>query len=90
MSIESMVIVLVPASQVAQGYAASVGSGEIANVSVYLHEPWLNALTVLVTGEDDPVTENDTSDIAEAGTVNARASQGEPTVIVMVVSTLAS
>ena len=53
---------------------------------MYLHEPWSNALTVLVTGEEAPVTENDTADIAEAGTVNARASQGEPTVTVKVVS----
>lgn len=56
---------------------------------MYLHEPWSKALTVLVTGEEDPVTVNDTADIAEAGTVNARASQGEPTVTVKVVSTLA-
>ena len=61
----------------------------MVNVSVYLHEPWLKALTVLVTGEDEPVTVNDTSDIAESGTVNVRASQAAPTVMVMVVSTLA-
>ena len=46
----------------------------------------MNAATVLVTGDELPVIVYDTADIAEEGTVNARASQGAPTVTERVMS----